>query len=287
MWNQSTLTIVFRGLLVFHKLVDASGRAMFEIGVLLTLPSHIPRIITIRNGVLADILPLESLIKHAHPYWRLDVDNPIGNGVSTYTAGEGPVHRMDSSVEKDFRLINDLESADFYGEDLTEKLDTRVLEPILHVPHGIFYTRLKSPEVNKFKDHEANRHLYRFASVTGCDIPLFGGGATLVEEDTGHPIFTFENTPNTIYEFTNTPPDVHGHDMMPAATIDQQAGDATHHGTESHDDDPPDHFQFYYNLFRDPAHEDKFHFETPSPSTAPHPALCGALMLGKRKSSLR
>lgn len=236
MWAESTLTIAFRGLLVFHRM-EQKGESWFEIGFLFgeDIPHHHPRINIYRNSVLDRIFYLEEHIDPDYPLWRLVVDNPIGGGVSTYTPG--PFNRKMYPDEKDFRWIMDIESEEFYNEDLTRKLNTRRLLPILRVPHGVFYTRLKSVDLKRFKDGSEEKAFGCAAAVIGCDIPLLGGGARLMEEDRHNPtpIFRFRPEPNVVYEFANTPPD----GVPPDRMLPHDVGhEQTTHGGAQHDKTP-------------------------------------------------
>src|ERR1700750_1948180 len=100
------LTIVFRGLLVFHKLSITGQPSIFEIGILpeplmipddtnaadlpanilINPPEHVPRIMTIRNGVLESTFLLQEFIDDPkfQGVWKLDVGSmSSGTGVTT------------------------------------------------------------------------------------------------------------------------------------------------------------------------------------------------------------
>ncbi|HEV2706278.1 MAG TPA: hypothetical protein VGV59_10165 [Pyrinomonadaceae bacterium] len=283
MWTGVSLTIVFRGLLVIHKVVPEEGNPYFEIGVL-PEEGHFLRINTIKNGVLAATRTLADRVNPRRPFWRLVVDNPLG-GVSTHTHGE--FDRESHPIEDDYRWVNDFN--ELFG-DLTDKLDTGILEPVIRIPHGVFYTRLKSPPLSKLVDETAEP-FGAIAAVTGCDIPMFGGGARLEEATTGNLIFDFAPEANTIYELTNTPPDVeveHEHEHgcphcgcphhLPEhdhanTNARREGGDerASQHGCEG------DHFRSYYRLFKNPDAEPQICFVRPGPAPAPDPALCGVI----------
>lgn len=324
MWNASTLTIMFRGLLVMHKMETGNGRSYFEIGVLKTeeTEGHFLRIHVIKNCALARVIPLDHKVRPRHPIWRLRVDHPIGEGVSTYTIGPEPFNRRRHPVDRDFRWINDLEGPDFYNRDLTDELDLQCLRPILHVPYGVFYTRLRT-RVAQLKNGDLEPNFGHLSSVTACDIPILGGGAKIVEADTGRVIYRFKPEQNTIFEFTNTPPDIgHGHGMRSHADArsteeDEQheargeevkteekskEGEHTEDASKEHQREaaPEDHFQLYYAIFRDQNIDPHFGFEDPSEASdpsetsatslgpmAPDPALCGPVNLGRRRGGLK
>lgn len=275
-----TLTIVFRGLMIFHE--DKTNNLM-EIGILRE-PGHVPRIITIKNGVHADVYDLRErpeLDDESSRSWRIEVTNPAQKGISTYTDGQ-MFDRKTHPNDRDFRWIMDFEGSDFYDKDLTAQVDARKLMPVLQVPVGQFYTRLKSPSLNRSEDGGELREFGAIAGVTGCDIVLEGGTAELSAVGGGS-IFQFksegESLENTIFEITNTPPDV------PAVfgTGSGHGGHGGHTGASPHQD----HFQFYYGLFlpgRIPS--PIFGFRPLDGSPAPNPALCGKGRLGRRTEGL-
>jgi len=81
MASASMLTIVFRGLMVFHE--DPSGKVM-EVGILREPTEHVPRLLTITNGVLEHVLDLRPFFDTAVPntrIWHLDVKKPLAEGV--------------------------------------------------------------------------------------------------------------------------------------------------------------------------------------------------------------
>ena len=278
----STLTIVFRGLMIFHK--DEENDRM-EIGIL-RVHGHIPRVLTIKNGVLAAVRVFEEE-DLKQPFWELEVTNPVGLGVSTYTNGSVKFERKTHKDDRDFRWIMDLEARDFYNRDLTKEMNTNKLMPVLHVPHGEFYTRLKSPLLLRKEGPGEFEPFGCVAAVTGCDIPFDGGGAELKVAG-GSTLFTFKNEPNTIYEITNTPPDVvppPEQDGRHVGGPHTEATPATQRKTEGKDS-PPDHFQHYYDLFP-VIPSPRFEFQPANPTPGPDPALCGKGMLGKRTNPLR
>lgn len=274
MSEPSTLTIVFRGLMIFHE--DKKNNLM-EIG-LLQRPGHIPRILTITNGVLAGVFDLRDGPALGERKWRIDVNNPVTQGISTYTNGSPELKRLTHDDDKDFRWIMDFEGSDFYDRELTD-MKTQELMPVLQVPVGEFYTRLKAPSLLRREDGGAFSPFGAVAAVTGCDIQINGGGAELNVVD-GSNIFTFkkpdEPLQNTIYEITNTPPDV-------PETLGAAPHPGGHHPGPNHDD----HFQNYYALFdTNKMPSPIFGFRPPDGSPNPDPALCGKGRVGKRTEPL-
>jgi hypothetical protein len=259
---ESTLTIIFRGLMAFHR-KEAGAGSIFEVGLLTPhdhhAPVHVPRINTYKNGVLDSVFFLEGL-HPTHRQWQLNVEGAL-DPVSTDELGT--FTRKTHTHETDYRWLIDLEdSNEFYGP-LTGKINTKLLKPVLLVPNGKFYTRLRSGEALRQKEGvPGNEDFGRVSAAVGCDIRLQGTKAELVVKDTGVPIFTFEVDPSgrTLYEIANTPPDTH----KPAAG--------------------EDHFQHYYEIFT--ASVPKFKFKPKSAPPGPSPALCGAIRLGQMTGEL-
>lgn len=270
---QSVLTIVFRGLMVFH---EDKENDLFEIGILDEPTHHIPRILTLKNGVLAAVTDLRP---HDEPSpWSIVVKNPTKNGINIRRLGAEFV-RTKHEFKDDFRWIMDLEDKEFYGRDLTSEIDTSLLTRVLRVSHGEFYTRLQSPRLGRSKDAHDPEEFGEVAAVVGCDIADNGEGATLRAGD-GTDIFSFVNEPNTMYEIANTPPDIIGDDHRKS-----QAGRKHGHGREPHLV-PDDHFQHYYELFKPNKPSPIFHLRAPDATPDPDPAVCGTIMFGKRVGSI-
>jgi len=257
----SKLTIVFRGLMVFHKKVGSSS--IFEVGLLSPChhghPLHIPRIITYKNGVPDSVMLIGGLVDPMRRIWRLNVNIPVG-GISTDEEGE--FIRATHSHTTDYRWLIDLEDDhEFYGS-LKDKIDTKRLNPVLRIPSGSFYTRLLSRKMNRQKDNGQATNFGRISAAVGCDITFNGPKPELVVADTNASIFTFDVDPDghTLYEIANTPPD----------TYVPEPGE--------------DHFQHYYEIFT--SYLPKYKFSPGSGVTGPSPALCGAVRLGKMGDDL-
>jgi hypothetical protein len=253
---ESTLTIVFRGLMVFHKTVEPSS--IFEVGLLSPNhhgnPLHIPRINTYKNGVLDSVMPIGE-VPPGDRIWLLNVTEHLG-GVSAEEQGE--FNRTPHTHPRDYRWLIDLENTEFHGS-LAGRINTGPLKPVLRIPTGRFYTRLQSVEMNRMQGNGQATDFGRLAAAVGCDIRLTGNEAKLCVVGTNITKFTFvvDPTGNTLYEIANTPPDTH----VPALG--------------------EDHFQHYYEIFNPPL-PTKFKF-SPRPSVkGPSPALCGGVRLGQR-----
>jgi hypothetical protein len=237
--------------------------------------SHVPRIITTKNGVISSIYDLRN-----HPQqlgsvrdWEIEVSNPTQPIATRFRQGEN-FNRIHHPFAKDFRWLVDLEGADLHARDLTAELDTDKLLMVLRVRHGLFYTHQLSRRLNR-RNAQAPpqpREFGRAAEVVGCKIGFEIGSLNLMA-GTNH-IFTFDqgDEDGVIYEISNAPPDV-----LPDRTYE----------------DSPGHFAMYYtHLFRNPrlrgSPNDEFQLipigDDPMPS--PDPALCGAVVLGERGGGL-
>jgi len=276
----STLTLVFRGLMVFHE--DKANKLM-EIGIL-TAAEHIPRLLTITNGVLAKSFDLRPKINPLKPHWRLEVKNPQTTAITIRTAVANfnrAAAGSDAQFNDDFRWIMDLEGPEFYNRDLTADLKhTELLFPIMKIPFGEFYTKLKGPVLDRTPSPD---DFGSIAAVIGCDISYRTTGSAPIGKEViaelksdEATVFSFLNKANTIFEITNTPPDVIVDDSM----------------AHDHSDDARtmavatmDHFHHYYSLF-DPQPSVKFSFSEADPDPDPEPTLCGVTILGTRGGPL-
>lgn len=288
MWPLVTFTLCFRGLMVIHR-VETVEPDFFEVGV---VPDelHFLRINTIRNGVVAAIEFLDA--NPEHRIWNLEVDNPIGAGVSSYTQGNADdIDRERHQYERDFRWLPDL--GELFGE-IEGKIDTDKFFPILRIRNGIFSTRARSEELEKIVNGGSEPFGF-IATVMACDIPVIAGGSVrIVEEATGRTVFTFEVAENTIYEFGNQPAEVpdHGgshdgtlHDHESHPTAGDPAAAPADPAAAPADPDPcqNEHFKRYYKLFKNPDEEDSICFKKLGAHTAPDPATCGAVGAGGLK----
>jgi hypothetical protein len=266
MWPLTTFTIGFRGIMVIHR-VQTENPNFYEVGVV-DDPAHSLRINTIKNGMLAETAFLNKPGPSESRLWTLEADNPIATGVSTYTRGSsGNINRKNHQHERDFRWLAELKEI---LPDMEPLLITDQFAPVLRIYDGIFYTRVKSPNLSKI-ENGASREFGSIAAVVACDIPMLAAGSVrLVEQPTGTTLFTFAPDENTIYEFANTP------------------GDAPHSETEVRDDsdeeDPDpcrfDHFKSYYRLFPRTANPPSICFIKAGGPPAPDPATCGAIGSG-------
>ncbi|MFY9619286.1 MAG: hypothetical protein WAQ99_05700 [Pyrinomonadaceae bacterium] len=273
-------TIVFRGLMVFHKM----GNVM-DIGFL-RAPGHVPRILTMKNGVLAGVFDLRRRPElDRETDWRLVVDNPLQPTAEPYRPGGAQFDRKTQTDLKDFRFIADFEAGDLHGRDLSNELITRPGPPpqgvrlILKVSNGLFYTRLLSPFLNRKRVHPLPEVVEPYgpaAAATGCDI-MFNAGSVKLRAGgpTGAIAFDFNEgvESNTIYEISNSPPDVIPDPLNPPG---HPPGHPPSHP-------PGGHFHMYYGLLFRPNPLQRFDLvPSDDPHPGPDPALCGVGGVGSR-----
>jgi len=263
-------TIVFRGLMVFHKMGDH-----MEIGVV-NAPAHaeagghaahVPRIIKTTNGVISSIFDLRN--RSTARDWEIEVSNPAQPKATRLRQGED-FDRIHHPIAKDFRWLADLEGTDLHDRDLTAELDMTKLLMVLRVRHGVFYTQQLSKLLNR-KNANPPAHQVPFgraAEVVACKIGFEMGNVTLKAGTSTIPIYTFDegDDDGVIYEISNAPPDV--------------APDAPYAPG-------PGHFAMYYtHLFRTPPADEFRLIREGDPTPSPDPALCGAVVLGRRSGGL-
>jgi hypothetical protein len=283
-----TITIVFRGLMVFNKQPGS-----MEIGFIDALykpgnaPAHdnpharhgnqpdhsgihIPRILTMKNGILSSIFDL----RHREELgtvrnWELMVTDPVQPTAETFEDG-GDFVRTTHAVERDFRWISDLEASDLHDRPLSAEINTRRLLMVLYVRHGEFYTKLQSPLLRRRRLNPAEILPYgKNAAVVGCDIKVNDGGGVklMAGGSAGAEVFDFGSDDNTLYEISNGPPDVPAQAPTPA--------------------NAPGHFHMYYDkLFNAQPPMEQFDLVMDDGAPAPDPTLCGAINLGTRENPL-
>lgn len=292
---KSTISIVFRGLMVLHKYEDT-----MEVGFIDALynPSdehahtgavdhadhsavHVPRILTTKDGVLSAIFDLRNRPElGAVRDWTLVVDDPTVSATSIpgaslfQDAALAPFTRDNtgsgSDFERDFRWIIDLEGSDLHNRDLSLDINTRQFLFVLYVPCGQFYTRLRSPNLKRRRLGPPQSEIFfgPTAAVVGCNIPIDDTGTVklMAGGSSGATVFTFVPDEGTVYEISNGPPDVPVE--VPLSV------------------DAPGHFHMYYDkLFRRP-YRDQFDLLMDDRAPAPDPTLCGVVYLGRRQGPL-
>jgi hypothetical protein len=274
------VTIVFRGLMVFNKqpdrmeigFIDAlykpgdehahSGETATSTGV------HIPRILTMKDGIITSVFDLRNRPELGKVRnWEFVVKKPSQDTVTTFEQG-GDFVRSSHPVERDFRWITDLEADDFHARPLSLEINTRQLLMVLYVRHGQFYTKLKSPPLQRTGEEQGSPYGCN-AAVVGCDISFEddGGVQLMAGGGSGAQAFNFTIEEGTIYEISNTPPDVPVEKALPV------------HASG--------HFDMYYTKLFNAEPDDKFDLILADDGTpAPDPTRCGAIYLGQRDDPL-
>ena len=276
-----TVTIVFRGLMVFNKRPANPQLDTMEIGLIDALAqgpghpgpghpageAHVPRILTMKDGILAEIMDLRlqpelGTVRN----WELVVTDSA-QPLTTEQQGD-PFVRTTHNFARDFRFITDLEASDLHGRPLSSEVNTRPLLMVLYVHSGNFYTKLQSPVLKKKHVHPPTQPVPYgpTAAVVGCDITfadtgtlkLMAGGPTGVEVK--------EFLPGMVYEISNSPPDVPADAPVPPTA--------------------PGHFHMYYDKLFNTHPSDEFDLIRDDGAPAPDPALCGVIFLGQRTDPL-
>ena len=234
------------------------------------VPVHIPRILTMRNGILASVLDLrnrDELDKIRNWEIKTGVADPQ---VKIFEEG-GNFDRLASPAPnpRDFRWITDLEGRDLHNRKLSSELDTRQLLLVLYVRHGEFYTKMKSPPFRRVRVNPPPDDIDfgSTAAVTACDITIETGEVNLVAGGAVS-VFAFNESveDGTIYEISNAPPDV----PADAPTPPDEGG----------------HFHMYYDKLFNRKPSDQFDLTKDDQQPSPDPAQCGAGLLGQRDDPL-
>lgn len=295
---QRIVRIAFRGLMVLNYQGEAGRPRFMEIGFLdartgSTQPGshvhtpassavHIPRVITMENGVLSDVLDLRrpGLGLGTVRRWRLTsvIPGVQQTPLQTEVTLKGPNPPADRQSEtdankEDFGWVIDLENREVHNRDLTREISTARLLMVLTVDRGEFFTKLLSKPLVKQKVGGRTDPFGKVAAVTGLDIKFDVPSDTseasvqlLAGEDT--PITTLETRKDTrVFEISNAPADVFAEEPLPT--------------------NAPGHFHMYYEkLFIQSPPNEQFDFKAVGGSPGPDPALCGVSYLGQRGDDL-
>jgi hypothetical protein len=223
-----SLTIVFRGLMVFHP--DAA-RQYFEVGIL-RAPEHEFRMQVLEKspeGVSSFSVPLEQFLTAKSDVWSLEFPSST-KGVSFYKGGSFD-RRSGTGDKRDFRWLIDLESSELYGRKLS--IDNNQLAIMLRVNGGEFYTKTTTFPLTRRKGDGTFEYFGRVAQEIATDVFLEEGDMVLRSETSREEIFRLKETPDTTYEIVieNLPLQ---HHYMPTNF---------------------NHFQYYYRVFPMPRTE--------------------------------
>ena len=282
-----TVTIVFRGLMVFNKQpnpITQKPLDTMEIGFVDALfqgtghtgmnhpanEAHVPRILTMKNGVLAEIQDLRLTQPELGNVrnWELVVTDST-QPVSTDEQG-ATFDRKTSTYARDFRFITDLEGIDLHNRPLSGEINTRQLLLVLYVRNGQFYTKLQSPALKRTRVNPPPQTIPygTSAAVIGCDITFADTGTLKLRAggSKGVEVKEFIAEPGTIYEISNAPPDVPFDMPIPSNALG--------------------HFHMYYDKLFITSPADQFDLTRDDNAPAPDPALCGVTFLSLREDPL-
>lgn len=288
---EKTVNIAFRGLMVLNYQGIGPNRYM-EIGFLDArsgepgsshmegMPDsstiHVPRILTMENGILADLLDLRNrpdLLGRVRR-WELRAVNPVGSEATLKGAAVDRTKNPTDVNREYFGWVINLEGADMHAKNLTRDISTARLLMVLKVANGEFSTKLISPFLEREELGVEITTPFGFAAaVTGLEIKctvatdddeaavdLMAGG-TLVRR------LQPRKGRSTVFEISNAPPDVPCLAPVPEGA--------------------KGHFHMYYDkLFVNSPPDSQFDFVSIGAAPAPDPALCGVTFLSERTDGL-
>ncbi len=232
-----SLTIVFRGLMVFHP---DPARQYFDVGIL-KAPEHEFRVQVLENspeGVSSFSVPIAQSGSDA---WSLAFPSPT-SGVSFYQNGSFD-RKSGVGDEMDFRWAIDLRGKEFYDREL--QTDSDQLGLLLRVRNGQFYTNKRTPPLMRKKGDGTFEYFGRAAQEVATDVSLEEGDLVLRSEKTGTEILRLKQKPDTTYEI-----------IIENAPVPQEHMTVT-----------VNHFQYYYRLLAVPKAE-WFEFKRASRATS-------------------
>jgi len=277
----STVTVVLRGLMVFHP---DPAREYFEAGVL-TAPGHQFRV-EVRektsSGVSTFSVPLPLLNNVVNDSWSLEFTRAQKRGISFFQSGAFN-RQAGIGDPKDFRWVVDLEGSEFYNEQV--RIKENQLGPIVRMTSGEFYTKGRSRPLMRRQGDGTFQLFGSIADEIAADLPIKGGDVVLRSTKSGKEILRLPRKPATTYEiiFENLPvTDGHMATMVGSS----------------------DHFQYYYHVIAKPKTEwfefkiaapganvagdsNPFTFIAASYEPAPDPATCGIVGLFTRLLGLK
>ena len=260
------VTIVFRGLLVFHP---DPARQYFEAGIL-RAPEHKFRMEvreTSSTSVSSFVVPTET----QDDVWSFEFAGAGNRGVSFYQNGAFD-RKAGIGDARDFRWAVDFEGKEFYNQQLTTKQNQ--LGPIMRVTSGEFYTKTRTVPLLRNRGNGTFEYFGSAADEVAANL-FADGDVVLRSAKSGKEILRLKDKPGTTYEIV-----VENEFMNEAQT---NGG----------------HFGYYYRLINKPrdewydfkvaddtvvsAHQHFNHAFTPGSSRTP----CAPLGFGKRKDFLK
>lgn len=261
------VTIVFRGLLVFHP---DPARHYFEAGVL-PAPEHQFRI-EVREkssaGVSSFVVPSEFLTRAQNDVWSFEFKGAVTNpGISFYQNGAFD-RKAGIGDERDFRWAVDFEGREFYNQQLATRQDQ--LGPVMRITNGEFYTKTKTQPLLRNKGNGTFEYFGSAADEIAADLFVDSGDVVLRSANSGKEILRLKDKPGTTYE----------------VVVENQFMSEAHAANSGH-------FSYYYRLVTKPPDE-WYDFKVADASFFNHPIApgstrtpCMVLGLSKRKSSLK
>jgi hypothetical protein len=279
-----TVTIVLRGLMVFHP---DPAREYFEAGIL-PAPGHRFRVEVrekTNSGISTFVVPLPPVTNLVNDSWSLEFMSPPKRGISFYQKGAFD-RKAGIGDPRDFRWAVDIEGTEFYNEQVMIKENQ--LGPIVRMTSGEFYTKSRSRPVMRRQGDGTFQHFGSVAEEIAADFLIKEGDVVLRSAKSGKEILRLPRKPATTYEIIlENQPVTEGHMASMAAGSD--------------------HFQYYYQViakpktewfefkFADPgvtAASDSNQFRViPASHVSPPPGTpsvpCQPTGMGKRKKSLK
>ena len=192
----TSVTIVFRGLQVFHP---DPARQYVEAGIL-RAPQHQFRI-EVREkssaGVSSFTVPTETLRGAENDVWSFEFNSSANRGINFYQKGAFD-RKAGIGDERDFRWAVDVEGKEFYNQELTTKQNQ--LGPVLRVTNGEFYTRTKTRPLLRKKGNGAFEYFGSAAEEIAADLFVEAGDVVLRSANSGKEILRLKDKPGTSYE---------------------------------------------------------------------------------------
>ncbi|HWN10934.1 MAG TPA: hypothetical protein VNO50_16980 [Pyrinomonadaceae bacterium] len=228
--SRPTVTIVFRGLMVFHPDPE---RKYFEAGIL-QAQEHKFRIQVRENSptvVSTYSVPLGPFGSLERDVWSFEFASSGSRRVSFYRNGFFDRQRGIGD-ERDFRWAVDLEGREFYNQQLATKTDQ--LSPVFRVTSGEFYTKSKTRPLMRNQGDGTFQYFGSAADEIAADAFLNSGDVVLRSGKSGKEILRLKQKPNTTYEIII--------ENEPLAHLEHVASTFTH-------------FQYYYRLIAKPKAE--------------------------------
>ena len=225
-----TVTIVLRGLMVFHP---DPAREYFEAGIL-PAPGHLFRVEVrekTNSGVSTFSVPLPADL--VNDSWSLEFKSPTKQGITFFQGGAFD-RKAGIGDPRDFRWALDIEGTEFYNQQVTIKENQ--LGPILRLTSGEFYTTDKSRPMMRRQGDGTFQYFGSVAEEIAADLHNVRGDVVLRSAKSGKEILRVAQKAGTTYEIIlENQPVTEGHMASMASSSD--------------------HFQYYYQVITKPKTE--------------------------------